>query len=104
MELMVFGGGALMVALLVIVAFLLLGGTVAFAMYVMARNFKKAKDAGHDPFTLQTEIAVKALDSEVLSAEESVDERLAKIEELFSAGTISAEERAAARQAVLGTM
>jgi hypothetical protein len=103
MELIVLGGGALMVGLL-LVGFLLLGGTIAFAVYIMVRNFRKAEEAGHDPFTLQTEIAVKALDSDVLSAEESAEERLAKIEKLFSDGTISAEERATARQAVLGTM
>jgi hypothetical protein len=103
MELMVVGGGAVMVGLLLL-SFLLLGGTIAFVVFITYRNAKKVQQSGHDPFTLQTDIAVKALDSKILSADESPEDRLAEIERLFNAGTINADERAAARTAVLGSI
>jgi hypothetical protein len=103
MELMAVGSGVIMVGLFVL-SFLLLGGTIAFVVYIAYRNAKKVQQSGHDPFTLQTDIAVKALDSKILSADESTEDRLAEIERLFSAGTISADERVAARNAVLGSI
>ena len=83
----------------------IIGGLVAVAFVVMiiitVKNAARVRRAGHNPLTLQADIATRLLDSDVLKAEPSIDARLAKIDQLRDAGTISADEHAAARSHLL---
>jgi competence protein ComGC len=72
-----------------------------FVIVNVVRNVGKANRQGIDPFTAQTDIAAKLLNSDVLSAEKPIAERLAEVDALFAAGTISADEHRAARAAIL---
>ncbi|MBG6237684.1 competence protein ComGC [Mycetocola sp. CAN_C7] len=77
---------------------------IVFIIVSAARNAKKVKDAGHDPFTLQTDLATRAMDSELLrpaAASRTTEERLRELETLRAAGSITAEEHAAARADIL---
>lgn len=57
---------------------------------------------GIDPTVADVDLTARALKSEALAPERSVEDRLAELDRLHSAGTISDEERAAARARVLG--
>lgn len=72
-----------------------------FVIVNVVRNVGKARQQGIDPFTAQTDIAAKLLNSDLLSAKKPMGERLAEVDALFAAGTISAEEHKAARAAIL---
>ncbi|MCD2441527.1 SHOCT domain-containing protein [Agromyces sp. SYSU K20354] len=76
---------------------------VVFVLMIvtMVRNYSKAKSTGHDPLTLQTELATRALDSEILAPAKSIEQRLAELDDLAARGVISADERLAARADVL---
>jgi hypothetical protein len=58
-------------------------------------------DAGHNPLTLETDLALKALDSNALAPTASIEDRLAHLDDLLANGTISKSEHATARAAVL---
>jgi uncharacterized membrane protein len=80
---------------------------VVFAIvgiFLAIRNAGKAIDKGQNPLTVDYDLKLKALDSQVLAAEKSTDEKLAEVERLFSAGSITADERAAARERILGSL
>ena len=68
---------------------------------IIVRNFARAKAAGHDPLTLETDLAMRALDSEILAPAKSIEQRLAEIDDLAARGIISPDERQAARAEVL---
>lgn len=76
-------------------------GTFAFQAFVFLRNHRAARESGHDIFTLPTDLATSALNSELLAGERSIEQRLAELDDLRSRGGISDEEHAAARAAVL---
>jgi hypothetical protein len=94
------------IAFLVVVGFV---GSIALGIY-RARRVAKA---GHNPLTVETDIALKLLDSGVLaspdggvaaplpSATDDVATKLARLESLHSQGLISPEELAKARATVL---
>ncbi|KQR24137.1 hypothetical protein ASF79_02630 [Agreia sp. Leaf335] len=83
----------------------IVGGIIAlvfvFVIVSVIANASRARRAGHNPLTLQTDIATKLLDSDALSSQPSVEARLEKIEQLRAAGTISANEYDAARARLL---
>jgi competence protein ComGC len=87
-------------------------GFVVFLFVVFAivgillaiRNAGKAIDKGQNPLTVDYDLKLKALGSQVLAAEKSTDEKLAEVERLFSAGSITADERAAARERILSSL
>ena len=91
--------GTIFVVVLVIMGLIMAAGVV-----LAVRNISAAKRAGHDPFTMRTELASRLLESEALRGEERPEDRLAKLDELLAAGAISAEEHAAARSRVLGDL
>jgi uncharacterized membrane protein len=75
---------------------------VAVVMVVMiSRNAAKARELGHDPLTMQTELAARAMDSELLAPRPSLEARLAELDDLHARGVITADEHAKARAEVL---
>lgn len=69
----------------------------------IVRNARRAKAAGHDPLSMQTDLAVRMLDSDLLAPTEPIEARLARVDALRRAGTISAAEHAQARAAILAS-
>jgi hypothetical protein len=85
---------------------------IGFSIYVGIRKYRIIKVAGHDPFTVDAALAAKVLNSDVLrpgaaadsaAPVKSLEQRLAEIDSLHESGVISAEERAAARAAILAS-
>ena len=75
---------------------------VAVVMVVMiSRNAAKARELGHDPLTMQTELAARAMDAELLAPRPSLEARLAELDELHARGVITADEHAKARAEAL---
>jgi hypothetical protein len=75
---------------------------VAVVMVVMiSRNAAKARELGHDPLTMQTELAARAMDSELLAPRPSLEARLAELDDLHARGVITADEHAKARAEAL---
>jgi len=72
-----------------------------FVIVTLVRNVDRAKKQGINPFTAQTDIAAKLLKSDLLKGEQSKTERLAEVDALLAAGTITADEHRAARAAIL---
>lgn len=84
--------------------------TVAIAVIVVVvivivvqavASVRRVRQAGHNPLTLQSDLAVKLLESEALSPERSTSERLGELERLRAEDAISGEEYRAARERVL---
>jgi len=86
----------------IVIAIVVIGGIVALAIFL--RNASKAVEAGQNPLTVDYDLSLKALKSDVLAPERSTEEKLAEIERLFAAGTITADEREAARLRILGSI
>jgi len=74
-----------------------------FVVVTVIRNLGRAKRQGIDPFTAQTDIAAKLLKSDLLRGEKGKPERLAEVDALLAAGTITADEHRAARAAILAS-
>jgi hypothetical protein len=101
-----FGAVFGLVAFLAVAVFV---GIVALTIY-RARRIAKA---GHNPLTVETDIALKLLDSDALAstaahgnapsttATDDVAAKLARLESLHSQGLISPDELAKARAAAL---
>ena len=77
--------------------------TVVFVLVVVGvvLNVRKAKSLGLDPLTANVDLAAKAMDSDLLRGSRSKAERLAEVDALLAAGTITATEHAEARAAIL---
>ena len=80
---------------------LLFLATTGFIIFMAVRNYNKAKSMGKDPFTLQTEVIAKLADSKLLQGEESIEQKLAKADELLAKGTITQTEHADLRKSIL---
>ena len=87
----VFLGGIILIAV----------GLIGFMIYAIVRNVSKMSKAGHNPLTMQSDLAVKMLDSDLLAPKKSTEERLAETDDLLERKVISAAEHAAARAAIL---
>jgi hypothetical protein len=61
----------------------------------------RVRKAGHNPLTLDADIAMKLMDSDLLSKTGSKQEQLAEVEALHASGQVTEEERSAARAAIL---
>jgi cell division protein FtsX len=72
-----------------------------FVIVSVVRNARKAKQHGLDPLTLQTDLAAKVMQSDLLGAERSKPERLAELDSLLATGSITAAEHGEARAAIL---
>lgn len=87
------------------IIFWIIGGIVVavfiFVIISAVMNAARVRRAGHNPLTLQTDIATKLLDSDALSSQPTVEARLDRLEQLRSAGTITGDEYDAARSRLL---
>ena len=86
---------------------------VVLGVVTSVRSAKRLKDAGLDPLDPKTDLAIRLAQSRMLSPEAdapapgrtpSLTERLAELDALYRAGTISAAERDTARAKLLGTL
>ncbi len=70
---------------------------LVFIIVVIVRNASRARQAGYDPLTMQTEMAARAMNSELLRPAQSIEQRLHELDDLRARGVISAEEYEKAR-------
>ena len=84
---------AIVWVILVLVVGLVLVGAVL--------NARKARQHGFNPLTMQTDLAAKVMKSNLLGANRSKAERLAELDSLLAAGTITPAEHSEARAAIL---
>lgn len=91
---------ALFPILFVIVAAVIVVVFVVIIVQVVA-NTRRMRAAGHNPLTVQSDLATKLLDSEVLSPARSTEERLGELERLHGRRAISDDEYRTARARVL---
>lgn len=70
---------------------------VAFIIVSIVRNARRARQAGYDPLTMQTEMAARAMNSELLRPAQSIEQRLRELDDLRTRGVISVEEYERAR-------
>ena len=61
----------------------------------------RVRKAGHNPLTLDADIAMKLMDSDLLSKSGSKQEQLKEVEALHASGQVTDAERDAARAAIL---
>ena len=74
---------------------------IVLIVVLIVRNVRRARQLGVDPTTMQTDMAARYLRHGVGPAGSSLTDRLAELDRLRAAGTISAEEHARAREAAL---
>ncbi|WP_440707986.1 hypothetical protein [Herbiconiux sp. YIM B11900] len=91
---------ALFPIIFVVVAALVVVVFVVVIVQIVA-NARRVRASGHNPLTLQSDLATKLLDSEMLSSERSTEERLGELDRLHDSHTISDEEYRTARARVL---
>ncbi len=72
-------------------------GIFTLIVYSIVKNVQKARQLGHDPFTMQTELAAKAIDSSLLAPQNVIETRLTELEDLRARGVITEAEYAKAR-------
>ena len=94
---------------------------VLYMVVVTVYRYRAARRRGINPLTMDSDLAARLMESEVLraaapadagptpagapsgTAGRSVEDRLRELDDLHERGVISAEERAAARATVLGS-
>jgi hypothetical protein len=86
--------------LFVIVAAVIAVVVVVIVVQAVA-NVRRVRQAGHDPLTLQADLATRLLDSEALSPARSTEDRLGELERLRESSAISGDEYTQARARVL---
>ncbi|KQQ01407.1 MULTISPECIES: hypothetical protein [unclassified Rathayibacter] len=74
---------------------------IVIIVVIIVANVRRAKKLGVNPLTLQTDVAARFAQGG-LAADRPLADRLAELESLRAAGTISEAEYAAARTAALG--
>lgn len=87
-------------AMFVIIPVIIVIGIVATVGLVIYRSVHVAR-AGRNPLTLDTDIALAALDSPLLAPATSLEKRLREVDDLHARGVISDAEHASARAAIL---
>ncbi|MDF2442180.1 MAG: hypothetical protein JWR01_383 [Subtercola sp.] len=75
------------------------GFVITIALII--RNARRVREAGHNPFTLQADLATRAMDSDLLSPAKTTEERLGELDDLEHRHVISPEEYVRARERVL---
>lgn len=96
-----FAGFGIVFIVIAVVSVVVIIGVVVLIVLVVARNARKVRQAGYDPLTLNAELATRVLDSSVLQPTQTIEQRLAEVEDLRARGVISAEEREKARAEIL---
>jgi uncharacterized membrane protein len=74
----------------------------ALIIVLIVRNVRRARKLGVDPTTLHTDVAARYLREGIGRTEAPLGERLAELDRLRAAGTITDDEHARARAAALG--
>lgn len=77
---------------------------VGFMIFAMTRRYRAAKNAGLDPFSGDIQVMGKVANSAVLAPATTVEQRLAEVDALLAAGTITAAEHEAARARIIATL
>lgn len=95
------GGASDPFGIFFVVILVIIVSGIIFSVVVAARNYGRAKAAGYSPLTMQTDLAVKALDSSLLAPARSLADKLAEVDALFASKTITEAEHAAARHSIL---
>lgn len=93
-----FAGGF---GILFFLVLLLIAGVTVAIVVLWVRNYRKAKEAGADIFTLQTDLAVKAANSQFLAPAQTKEQKLAELDGLKRKGMVTDEEFSAARMKIL---
>ena len=78
-----------------------IGVVVVLIVVIVVVRVARVRKAGHNPLTLDADIAMKLMDSDLLSKSGSKQEQLKEVEALYAAGQIKDSERDAARAAIL---
>jgi len=92
-----FGFLAIIPVLIIGFFFLIFFGVVGLIIFIVVKNVQKAKELGHDPFTMETELTARAIDSQLLAPENKLENRLQELDDLRARGVITVEEHAKAR-------
>lgn len=92
-----FGLIAIVPLLMIGFFFLMFFGVVGLIIFIVVKNVKKAKELGHDPFTMETELTARAIDSALLAPENKLESRLRELDDLRARGVITVEEHTKAR-------
>jgi len=87
-------------AMFVVIPVLVVIGVVTTVALVIYRGVHVAR-AGRNPLTLDTDIAIAALDSPLLASATSLEKRLREVDDLHARGVISDAEHASARAAII---
>ena len=96
-----FGAFGTLFAVMFTLVPLAIAGVFVLVVVSAVRNRRTLRDAGYDPLTVQSQMAVRAMDSQLMAPRRTLGERLAELDALRAAGTISPDEHAAARAAAL---
>ncbi|PJJ55585.1 hypothetical protein [Compostimonas suwonensis] len=83
------------------IAAVVIAAVIVIVIISVVRSTSTVRRAGHDPFTLQAELASRALDSRLLAKDAPIEERLAELDRLRTSGAITEPELARARADVL---
>jgi hypothetical protein len=78
----------------VIFMFVVVFGTIIF---VFVKNVQKARALGHDPLTMETELAARAIDSSLLAPTQTIESRLRELDDLHLRKVITEAEYTKAR-------
>lgn len=76
----------------------------AFIVVSTVRDIITVRASGHDPMTLQTDLAVTLFESGAVAPDRPRLQRFVDLDALLAAGTISTEEHSAARVRLLGSV
>jgi len=92
-----FGAFAIIPILMSVFFGLFFLAVLGLIIFTIVKNVQKAKAMGHDPFTLQTELAARAVDSDLLAPEHTIETRLRELDDLRVRNVITEAEYAKAR-------
>ena len=87
--------------ILFLVFIVLFAAAVVVIVATVIRNIGKARRAGLDPLTMQTDFAARVMNSDLLAAEKPLSQKLGDVDALLANGEITPEEHATARAAIL---
>ncbi|RFA16039.1 hypothetical protein B7R22_04695 [Subtercola boreus] len=82
-------------------AFVVVAVGFVITIALIIRNARRVREAGYNPFTLQTDLATRAMESALLDPSKTTEERLGELDELQHRRVISPEEYVRARERVL---
>ena len=96
-----FGAFSLLFVILSVVFLLMFLCAVGLIVFLWAKSYQAVKSQGVDPLAVPGQVVGRLAKSELLSPEQSVEARLAELDDLRARGVISDEEHRAARARVL---